>query len=57
MKTTKLLTVSLPIEFCTKLKRLSLKRSLKKNITITVSSLVKEALIEKYKFEETSKEE
>lgn len=57
MKTTKLLTVSLPIEFCTRLKRMSLKRSLKTNLTITVSSLVKKAIIECYGFKEGEEEE
>jgi len=48
MKTTKLLTVSLPIEWCKKLREMSLKKSLKTGKNISVSSFVKKALQEKY---------
>jgi len=48
MKTTKLLTVSLPIEWCEKLREKSLKMSLKTGKNVSVSSFVKKALNKVY---------
>ena len=50
---TKIVTISLPEVMAKSLKRMSLKESLKKDETITVSSLVKAALEEKYNFNKT----
>jgi hypothetical protein len=52
MKTTKVITVSLPIEWCEKLRERALKQSLKTGKQVTVSSYIKKALREKYFNEE-----